>query len=58
MSVTDVAPGKSLMEEWYEKSSSSVNRIFIDMMSHDTAVSKKQFKSKEVFDGVLCNIAY
>ena len=46
MAIVDVEPGRSLKGLWLQNCAPSVNRLFIDMMSKETASCKKQFKGK------------
>ena len=61
MAVVDILPAVTLRGEWHRKTTLSINRVFIDMMSHDTGVLKRQFKSKEASDNMFilfCMISF
>ena len=50
MGIVDIEPGRSLKGLWHQNCAASVNRLFIDMMSKETASCKKQFKGKCVHE--------
>ena len=56
MAIVDIEPGRSLKGLWLQSCAPSVNRLFIDMMSKETASCKKQFKGKWFYEYLQCII--